>query len=509
MPTTILKSRNGRLDAADQAKLDALTQRLAAGRVPLHLHLHGGLVDEAAGQAIAGRLAGPNGLRAPAEWEQVYVIWRTGAFESLLTNWRDLFDNDRLYKALLRKLLAYAAGKVSLPGAEGRSAFNALSLTPTEINRRLAARPAADPFADVDFAPETLAARGGEAEVAAVDDGTVAVEFSALLEGDFEFNSAVEDLAAALSRDPDDGSRSLATSGDMDVGDTALQHLNPAVRAELDGEAAPARGARAAVSAFKILQMLIKHGTKIAIRVIQRFRTRRDHGFYATICEEIVRELYADLIGAAVWGMMKRDAGDHFGQGGLGASLVEAAKAAPSVKITAHSAGAIWAAEMISVLGGDGPTLDVALLAPAVRMDLFAAALAKGGGRVRSLRMYTMRDELERKDPVLGSALAFVYPSSLLYLVSGLFEEDGSKGFPDAPLVGLNRFWGDDLAWLDDDRQIAAAKAVRAAFAPATNGVVLSTTTSGAVGLSSQATSHGGFDQDKDTLASAVHFLQS
>lgn len=506
MPTTILKTRNGRLDGTDQAGFAILAAKVKGG-APLHLHLHGGLVDEATGLSIAERLSGPapSGLGLPDAWEQAYVVWRTGAFETLRTNWTDLFENDRLYRTLLRKILSHASGYLDLPVPEGRTTAAGV-LSEAEVSRRLAARPSTDPFADLD---ETAALTPGRSVSAAtLDEDEAARQAEIAFEDDPELNDIADDLAAALVFDPPTG-RSLSVSGDANEGLRMLAHLDSPVRAELVtqapglDQAAEARG----FTGLGIMAKVIGRLAKIVWRVVRRFRTRRDHGFYATVVEELARELYGDLVGASIWGMMKRDAVDHFRSGGLGESLLELVEAAPSVTITAHSAGSIWAAELIARLDpAKAASVRLVLLAPAVRSDLFAGAIRKGGNRLAAVRMFTMSDDLERKDAVLGAKWSYVYPSSLLYLVSGLFEDAETEAFPDAPLLGLQRFHGPDTAWVGDAAQIAALKSTADFLAGHPSAIVYSRTSGGA-GLNTQATSHGAFDQDPDTLASARHFL--
>ena len=116
MPVTILHTRDGQLDDADVDVLSALKRRLESGRSKILLHLHGGLVDEAAGMVAAQRLSGaaPSGFNAPADWEQIYVVWRTGGLETLRTNWKDVFENDRLYRTLLTRLMSFMSGMISI-----------------------------------------------------------------------------------------------------------------------------------------------------------------------------------------------------------------------------------------------------------------------------------------------------------------------------------------------------------------------------------------------------------
>ena len=61
MPTTILHSRDGVLDAVEADQLAALNARLAQGPAKILLHLHGGLVPQA-----SGPIANSGSIRVPA-----------------------------------------------------------------------------------------------------------------------------------------------------------------------------------------------------------------------------------------------------------------------------------------------------------------------------------------------------------------------------------------------------------------------------------------------------------
>lgn len=511
MATNIFLTRDGKLDAANEPSLAALSQRLAHGQSKVLLHLHGGLVNQAAGQATAARLSGaaPNGFGLGADWEQIYVVWRTGPLETLKTNWPDLFENDRIYNTVLKKLLGFVTSKLGLPDATGRSAFSAMNLTPAEIDARLRSRPAGDPFADVDIAIERHTSSGRGPAVALQSDAALAAEFTLTLQLDPEFNQAVEDVAAAVTVDPV-GGRSLAPRGDPARGREAFARLDPGIQAELLTAVPATPAGRAAFSLVEIAKFLIKHAAAIVIRVVQRFRAKRDHGLYATVVEELAREMYGDLIGATIWGMMKRDAADHFGPNGFGGRLLAALAAAPPsiFAVSGHSAGAIWACALIEAMAALPNPLPVrlAFLAPAVRSDVFARALQKGGAAITAFRMFTMKDELERRDAVLGHGFGYIYPCSLLYLISGVLEEQNAGAFPDAPLLGMQRFLNADPAWLTDQDQILAVqKSVQFLTSP-NHGIVYSQVR-GAPGYSSWADSHGGFDDDPDTLASVATFI--
>ncbi|WP_143748839.1 hypothetical protein [Mesorhizobium sophorae] len=504
----VLRTRDGRLDAEDTAHLAILEAALQQPEPKLLLHLHGGLVNEANGMATASRLGGatPDGFGLGQEWQQVFVVWRTGALETVATNWIDLFENDRLYKALLRKLIEFAARKIILPVEAGRGAGASVRLTRAEIDARLARRPKGDPFADIgDLFPPDAAGQGRASLSPTQSEYDLAQEFQAELEQDNQFADAVVQLTSAIV--PVAGRGGLVgTPDDERAAGEMLARLSAEIRGEL-GERVNGPGGRGVVS---VTIAVLRHAASIILRIVRRMRAQRDHGFYATIVEELARELYGDLVGAAVWGMMKKDAADHFKDGHLGRQLLDVIPAGCRLVVTAHSAGSIWAAEMIKVIAALRLELrlDLVLLGPAARMDLFAEAIRNGGDAVARRRIYALSDSLERADAVLGHDKGYIYPSSLLYLVSGLFEEVGATPFPDAPLVGMQRFLSGNTPWLIEKDQVSAAKTVMDFFSPAADAIVYSKTEAdAAVGMRTQADMHGGFDDEHETLASIASFF--
>lgn len=493
---TIL-TRNGVADAGQEGKLAALAAELQRSGARLLLHLHGGLVDQRSGEATAARLSGtgPDSWRLGPEWTQVYVVWRTGAFETIRTNWLELVHDDRLYQTILRKLIGFVARKLGLPAAAGRGA-GSLALDEAEIQRRITGRgDSRAPFEAIDalLAPERPS--GARAAVATEQsNGDLALEFSTELAADPDFQRAAIDVDEAINVPI--AARAPSLGADAATGGHILARLSEDVRAGLvPPPADPATGRRGIVSAGAVL---LAHAGKIALRCFKRFRSDRDHGLHATIVEEVCRELYGDLVGAKVWGMMVDDAADHFGAGRLGSQLVEMLCTGPAdIVITAHSAGSIWASRLLLAMQASGLTRPVKLflLAPAVRHDLFDETIRKAGSLVGRCHMFTMSDALERRDAVLGHDKGYIYPSSLLYLVSGLFEERAARAYPDAPLVGMQRFGG--VSWLSAE-EAPAAQRIAAFFQAPDRGILCSPAPGVTV-----ADSHSAFASEALTLASA------
>lgn len=493
----------GVAEAGQDTTLAELKTRLSKPDARLLLHLHGGLVDRESGLDGARRLAGAglDGYQLDAGWTQVYVIWQTGALEEIGRRWTELARDDRLYQAVARKLIKFLAERLRLPASGGRLAAEAALLDDDEILRRLRGEgDQREPFA----ALEASIAAGDPASRAAMaperSTGALLIEFNTYLQSDPLFRSAVADINAAVRTDP--ASRAAAAPGSAERGEAILRRLDGSFDAELaapvtmeevvETPRAEPRGL-ASVGAFVAGRAL-----KAALRCIERFRSHRDHGLHATVVEEICREFYGDKIGAKIWGWMVDDAHLHFEKGGFGLELLPTLAASPPSRmvVIAHSAGSIWASRMLLAMAEQGAAsnVDLCLLAPAVRENLFAEAVAKAGATIRRCHMFTMDDALERRDAVLGHDKGYIYPSSLLYLVSGLFESDDRKAYADAPILGMQRFTGVD--WLDQS-EAGAASAISAFFSQPDNAIHYSPDS----GLT-DAAAHGEFDDNPLTLKS-------
>lgn len=487
-------TRNGTADPGQEQMLSDLATELEKPNAKLLLHLHGGLVDEASGLAAAERLSGSgqNSWQLGPEWTQVYVIWRTGALETIKTNWTNLVHDDRLYQTILRKLIGFVAKKLGVPelGARGPGSF---SINEAEIHRRLTGKAGERPFNDVDVHMAPGLPPGTRATImAAQTNGELAIEFQRELAEDGSFQSVAADIDEAVN--VPSGARAPSVGADITEGQKMLERLDDDIQGEVTPPPAVGGKPRGIIS---VGTFLISHAGQVAIRCFKRFRSGRDHGLHATIVEEVCSEFYGDLVGAKVWGMMAQDAADHFGPGKLGSTLIDIIKAhtPQDFVISGHSAGSIWASQFLlaATAAGLGKKVRLFLLAPAVRETLFAKVLDTAGSMIERCRMITMTDELERADAVLGHDRGYIYPSSLLYLVSGMFEEMNAKAYPDAPILGMQRF--SNLSGLDAAEQ-AATKSIATFFQGAGHGIISSPTPGVSV-----ADSHGDFDNEPLTLA--------
>ncbi|WP_395725201.1 hypothetical protein [Nakamurella sp.] len=164
-----------------------------------------------------------------------------------------------------------------------------------------------------------------------------------------------------------------------------------------------------------------------------------------------------------------------------------------TVHAAGHSAGAIFHSRFVPAVvalgGSSGPTFGtLQLLAPALRVDDFSSTLLPlVGAGVDSLVLYTMTDAAEQADSCFR-----VYRRSLLYLVSELFEDP-----TDSPLLGM------EVA-IRASRELLATFGLDPAEQRAAEVVWSPTPPDAPPGRRSMAVSHGGFDNDVDTMNSVA-----
>lgn len=229
-------------------------------------------------------------------------------------------------------------------------------------------------------------------------------------------------------------------------------------------------------------------------------------GFLENVTEakDKVLELTLAKPGGRIWGEMKENAqlasNHHAGKGAieLVAEKVQEAKEKLGatdqngweLHIVGHSAGSIFAAHALQILIKLGvPLKTLQFLAPAIRCDLFKKILLEGvqSGSYPMPSLYLLDDETEReREDTVGP-----YGKSLLYLVSNAFE--GKRG---TPLLGMKTY-------IDKDTELATLFSKEMDGRPALIVAGQAGTLEGE-GRSS-STTHGGFDNDSDTMNTILH----
>jgi len=256
---------------------------------------------------------------------------------------------------------------------------------------------------------------------------------------------------------------------------------------------------------------LIAAAVKITVQVIKRHIQGRNHDFYPTIVEEALREIYVADLGEWAWGRMKNkaklmwqqdDFHDDPSKWPAGYYFLKKLDEYQSkvgkltIDLVGHSAGSIAICELIKSLKVNAIDLHfrhIIFMAPACRCDLFAETVLTEPQKFSSFRCFTMNDEQEKKD----SVIKYLYPRSLLYLISGILEEE-----PDAHILGLQRhitgkhpYTGGVFNNIID-------------FLKPQGRIIYSVTDGAEIGFQSRSISHGGFDDDYEiTLDSIMHLI--
>jgi hypothetical protein len=479
----VIHSRNGKIgpDTDTTAEdLDALVA--AAAQHPsrhLILHFHGGLVDKLDGLATAQALTGAY----ESGGYPVFFVWESGWWEAIRNNLAEL-RNETAVRGLERKILFWVAGKLGLPMPGGNAAF--LDMNGIDIAQR-----AAEARNELD-----------------------ANEVEADMKADPEFRLALSTLPG------------LSDSDRAELGVNAFVESHTAVAEtlsrQLHGEGfVPAGGG--------FLWRTARYVVQVAWHVFERFHARRDHGLHATCMEELVRALkvggstMADWGRVLEWESMKKDTRDAFEKTDelsaapelhaatallmrLRDAIAEERMHLDRITLVGHSAGAVYIANWLRHCGDYLPAAlkhDLVFLAPAISYDDFADLLATHKDKIGKFRMFAMKDELERVDQVIGNdmeneqgAARIIYPSSLLYLVSGILETRTSPSGiavdePDKPLLGLQRFYKNTQVYNDAD--FPAIKQVVGWLDSANHTVVWSVSAGQADGLNCPCNDHGSF----------------
>lgn len=443
---------------------------------PLVIHFHGGLVKRANGIKTAQYLQ-PHYEEAGGV--PLFFVWQTGFVETILVNYSEAMSG-RFVKWAVKKLLKKLSPK--------------LQVTPESILDRSAVE---RNFENFDMT---------EAELKT---------FEKELEQSAQIDSIASDLQTAVSNGvgktvPDsDGFRSaLSLNGNNDFSE--VDRLEAAsLKAEFFVKYGEEEGARGLISVVELKAKLIKAVILTVKNVLTRYRNSTDHGLHATCMEELSRCIHGDHFGAAVWGMMKQDSEDSFQVGDecagtLLLKVIESSPTRPRVLLIGHSAGAVFISNLLRN-ATTGP-FEIALLAPAVTYTHFNHTMKDHSEKIDAFRMYSMTDFNERA-ATLVNGVPLIYPSSLLYLISGILENDGEgKPDPDRPVLGMQRFFDSRYKARPHDTQLLAS--VRKFLNQWENGIVWSVADNGP-GLSCASLGHGAFIQDPDSQDSLKHLIKA
>ena len=273
----------------------------------------------------------------------------------------------------------------------------------------------------------------------------------------------------------------------------------------------PHQGEEPDTQEFAFLDLFIMTAIDVLSQVLARFANKTDHGFYPTVVEEILRAYYLSNIGKDIWEHIKQETLNAFTPPHhnlptpAGAAFVQKLREyyhnmgsapRPQITLVGHSAGSIFICRMLKHLSEALPQdvkFNIIFLAPACTYELFKETLQHYQNRIASIRMFAMQDSVEQSD-ILVPAL---YTRSLLYLVSGIFED-----VPDTSLLGMQRFFSTDPPF----NMHPEISDVLHYLSTSPHDTVWSQI-NGGKGLSSSAAHHGEFYHEPITLTSLAYML--
>ena len=279
-----------------------------------------------------------------------------------------------------------------------------------------------------------------------------------------------------------------------------FKHLLIYAHGGLNAPRASARRIHALKEGFKrngIYPFHIMYDTGLAeevkdtVRRALRLAEQRSEGFLDRLKKKVTEftdELIEDAVRrpvTAIWDEMKRDAEVPFVGKGDGLHTIQTfaqslAGTDKQFHLAGHSTGAVLLGHLLDALdalGVENLISSCNLMAPACTVEFYhqryhprLGKAATGGKVVRlpKLAIYRLSEQLELDDNV-----AFAYRKSLLYLITKALERQRDK-----PILGLER----------DDKKIKKG-----------SGLKMITAKSAKSGVST-STTHGGFDNDHNTL---------
>ena len=459
--------------------IDNLIAKLETEQITkIVLNFHGGLVNENEGIESAQKM---NENILTTGVYPISFIWETGLMEIISEKAIDI-NKTLFFKKLCKFVIKKAGGKLSFK----KDAKGFADLSDEEIESELEKE---SPFEDFQMESDTkgitLNEIGQEPDESLINE--LAYELEIDLEQDQEFKTKIKNI------------------------DHELDLVNKDLIEEKDDE-----GTKGIFTTISMAWNI----AKISYQVIKRYVIKRDHGFYPTIVEEILRAFYLADFGAWVWGSMQGKAKELWSSNAelsgedqyTGTYFLDklhqyAIDKNIQIDLIGHSAGSIVICHLMQSLRANYPNLhinNIILLAPACKSELFHEVFLDETQATdfKLFRMFTMTDEAESKDNLIDKPiLKYVYPRSLLYLVSGILEDQG-EGI-DVPILGMHRFFDFEHYYTKD----AQLNDIRD-FLLDQQRLVLSPVTGQPDGFNCTAIDHGYFNDDEETIKSIQFILK-
>ncbi|GHF82448.1 hypothetical protein [Thalassotalea marina] len=436
------------------------------------LYFHGGLVNEADGAPSVNNVCKSAMLSPLANHHAVGFLWKTGFSETVIDNLKDIFDR-RFGKSVMRWAIRAVLRRLEKNSPSSKSDTGVLSIDDISAEWEAASNSGRPPF-------ESLEANIHQQVIGlCVDDVP-------------EYD---EESIALIEKDMQDRYQTTDTVQEWGKINSRIQPTQELI------DAYPIRESKQVIfSWLKIAKAVVK----IAARVIWRYIKKTDHGLQATIVEEILRAYYLSEFGQWVWGGMKEKAREMFEKPGkVGFDFLNKLSIeCPTVKLNlvGHSAGSICILHLLQhkrKFGWANEVRKTIWWAPACKYDLFIRELLNHPNDFGEFRMYTMPDKLEKVDFLINQ-IPWLYPSSLLYFISGVLEKSR-----DYALGGMLRYYTGKKPYTSSE--LGKVKT----FIESNKQLVRSNSISIDPGMQCGADDHGEFDGDEKTLNSMQHFLSN
>jgi len=442
----------------------------------LTIYFHGGLVSENSGASSIKRVIDAANASSISNHHTMGFVWKTDLMVTLRDNITDSF-NTKFGKTLLKWAIRAVTKRIKSPSTKSAGSSDGISLDDIEKEWEDATRQKRKPFDGVE------AQIVNKTKSAFVDD---------IEENDEELLAIIQlELEECYSEDPNP----LETWGDIPGKVKVSDELNEAFSANEPR----VKGAKGLFSTYKIAKAIVK----IAARVIKRYIKDTDHGLQATVVEEVCRTYYLSDIGQWVWGEMKEKADEMWQQQGkVGFDFIQKLQGAlPDIRLNlvGHSAGSVCVSHLMDRIRQEQWQIDVNKIvwwAPACTCELFEKDIINHQDDFKAFRMYTMTDSYELDDNLVNS-VPWLYPSSLLYFISGVLE---SKA--DYPIAGMERYHSAEKPYTSD-----MFNNIKSFLSTQDRRILSKTDDSAAEGYQSHAIDHGAFDEDHPTLKSLTKFL--
>ncbi|HAQ20774.1 MAG TPA: hypothetical protein DCR40_16310 [Prolixibacteraceae bacterium] len=428
----------------------------------LVIYFHGGLVSEKNGMNAA-ELMKNYFADANSKRHVVSFVWETGPIETVVQNIKDLKEltGKDLFEEATKFVIKLVAKKLGIAEAKGGGEYLS-DETISDEKHKVA------PFEKLDKTFDARGATGFQID----DEDQNYSQFYAQLEA--ESKNLIRAEGSDEIKNLKEDNEEVAKGGFLVIAKTVAQ---------------------------------------IAFAVLKRYLKKNHHDFYPTVMEESFRKIYLDKVGQWGWKQMKDKsvemfesnsglAGDNQHAGTYFLSLLNthvqnrvSAGKTIEIELIGHSAGSIAICNLLASTAKYFNSIkynNVFFLAPACRTDLFLekGKSAMDNGLFKNFKMFTMEESNEKKD----HCIPYIYTHSLLYMVSGLFEDE-----VDAKIMGLHEQFRIEGRYSDFDELIKLNSFV------SSNKLVLSVdTTNFDESMRSNSLKHGDFDNDIDTLRSIL-----